>query len=220
MIVSSSKQENEGVVKYVCNFKQQGLPPIIFKAVEELSKWRQILYHNHLIGQDPLRYGGFGFGNLSIRLANSSGSFLITSTQTSGLPDLGPNQHYTVIQGYDLDANSLSAYGPTKPSSEALTHAAIYDFNVQVQAVFHAHSPAIWGSTKKLKIPATKRHVEYGTPQMAYEMQRLLKEGDTKAKRIISMLGHQDGIVTFGQTLDQAGENMLNYLQRASALKV
>jgi hypothetical protein len=33
-----------------------------------LNAWRKIMYMTALIGQDPARYGGYGFGNISCRL--------------------------------------------------------------------------------------------------------------------------------------------------------
>lgn len=210
-------QKSEGVIKYIGDFEIRDLSLDVLTAIADLDQWRQIFFDKNLIGQDPGRYGGFGFGNLSKRLDSQCGLFAITSSQTSGRPSLLRDQDYSVIKGYDLEANTLSAYGQKEASSEALTHAVIYDHDPLVQAVFHAHHPDIWKATEQLGIPATHPDIEYGTPQMAQEMQRLLRETDARDRRIISMLGHQDGIVTFGQTAEEAGEVMLYYLQGASA---
>lgn len=214
-----SIEGHEGVIKYISDFEVRSLSPDVLTAIVKLDQWRQVFFDNNLIGEDPDRYGGYGFGNLSKRLDPQCGLFAITSSQTSGLPFLQMDQDYSVIKSYDLVANTLSAYGLKEASSEALTHAVIYDYDPLVQAIFHAHHPGIWNATEQLGIPATHPGVEYGTPQMAQEMQRLLGETDAIDKRIISMLGHEDGIITFGQTADEAGAVMLNYLQKASDLK-
>jgi len=207
----------EGVVKYRCDFEQRDLPPEVLDAVSDLDHWRQIFFHHDLIGQDPNRYGGFGFGNLSKRLDPRFGRFIITATQTSGLSELLPAEHYSVIEDHEIESNSLTAYGHQPPSSEALTHAAIYEADFSIRAVFHAHHPVIWQATEGLAIPATRPNVAYGTPQMAQEMTELLIRTNARELGIISMLGHQDGVITFGETTEETGQTMLDYLDRSSS---
>lgn len=172
-----------------------------------------------LIGQDPARYDGAGFGNVSQRTEPQEGIFVITATQTGGIPKLNPHEHYALVTAYDLTANCVEALDYMAPSSEAMIHAAVYDCNSSVQAVFHAHTPYIWEATEVLEIPATKPDVEYGTPAMAREVERLLRETDVRAKGIFSMLGHQDGIMTFGSTPQEAGKIILAYLAKALDLQ-
>lgn len=206
-------QEQEGVIKYDPYFSERSLPLEVLLSLRELDHWRNDFYERGLIGNDPLRYGGYDYGNVSQRIDFWHGLFVITASQTGKLETLEPDTHYSIVTGYNLEANTLSAYGLKQASSEALTHAAIYNHDPSVQAILHAHHPGIWEATGQLKIPATCPDVEYGTPEMAKEMKRLLEETDARDKRIISMLGHEDGIVTFGKTLDEAGNTMLEYLE-------
>jgi hypothetical protein len=47
---------------------------------------------------------------------------------------------------------------------------------------------------------------------MAYEVQRLFDETDLANRRIFSMGGHEDGVVSFGQTAEAAGTILLDAL--------
>ena len=116
--------------------------------------------------------------------------------------------HTTVVTGE----------GPLKPSSESLTHGVIYELDQEVQWVMHAHSPHIWRQAGALQLPITDSDVTYGTPEMAAEVQRLFRETEVKARRIFSMGGHEDGIVSFGCTAEEAGTVLLTHLARALEL--
>ena len=61
----------------------------------------------------------------------------------------------------------------------------------------------------------TRADVAYGTPEMADEVRRLFCETDVRQLRIFGMAGHEDGIVTFGRTADEAGSAMLGALARS-----
>ena len=81
----------EGVIKFNLDFRAGPAPAQ--HEVAELNRWRQRLYALGLVGQDPARYEGLGFGNVSVRCP---GGFLVSGTQTGGLETLGP-QHYARV---------------------------------------------------------------------------------------------------------------------------
>jgi len=62
------------------------------------------------------------------------------------------------------------------------------------------------------KIPTSSPDVEYGTPEMAFEIHRLFKETDLSAKQILVMGGHEEGIISFGENLDEAGDIIIGYI--------
>jgi ribulose-5-phosphate 4-epimerase/fuculose-1-phosphate aldolase len=99
--------------------------------------------------------------------------------------------------------------GPIKASSESLTHAAIYRSDKKTNAIIHVHNLNIWTSLIDT-VPTTLKHVQYGTPEMAYEIMRLFKETNFREK-IIVMAGHKSGIITFGNNLKEAGKVLLDY---------
>jgi hypothetical protein len=96
-----------------------------------------------------------------------------------------------------------------------MTHCALYDLDSSVEYVFHVHSPGIWRNAGTFDIPGTKAGIEYGTPEMAEEMRRLFRESPARFRRIISLGGHEDGIISFGRSPEEAGLLILRYLARS-----
>jgi ribulose-5-phosphate 4-epimerase/fuculose-1-phosphate aldolase len=203
--------EAEGVIKFELYYRVA--EPVALTDLTELNAWRSRLWQLRLIGQDPRRYDGYGFGNVSMRhgactAERGKRAFLISGTQTGALPELDAC-HYSLVESYDTAANRVVARGPVKPSSESLTHGILYDLDTRIQAVLHVHSPDIWQATGSLGMPVTDASVTYGTPAMATEVERLFRETDVLHQRIFSMGGHEDGIVAFGQTVEEAGATLL-----------
>ncbi len=209
--------QQEGVVKFELKFRTGA--PLDIEPHRELNAWRKMLYLTQLIGQDAGRYEGYGFGNISQRVDpyDAPGPlrrFVITGTQTGGLTELS-GEHYTLVTECRPELNLIVAEGAIKPSSESLTHGTLYGLDDTLRFVMHAHSPHIWRHAAQLDIPCTLESVPYGTPEMAEEVRRLFRESSVKEKRIFSMAGHEDGVVTFGQTAEAAGSVMLIALARA-----
>ena len=203
--------KEEGVIKFDLRFTAG--PPVAMDALTELNTWRHILLKHALIGQDPARYEGYGFGNISQRNGDPGQSrgkrqFVISGTQTGHLEALD-NRHYACVTAYDAATNQVVAEGPVKPSSESMTHGVIYDLDNELRAVLHVHSPDIWKTAASQGTPVTSASVEYGTPEMSREVERLFYQTDVRRKGIFSMGGHEDGIVAFGQTMEEAGNILL-----------
>ena len=175
----------------------------------DLTKWRTELRREGLIGQDPARYDGLGYGNLSKRLGD--GTYLITGSQTGHLERLTMRE-FARITRFDPCQNLVCATGMFQPSSESMTHLAIYQINPAARHVFHAHVPEIWSAREELEIPVTDTCIECGTAEMFYEVQRLLADAENYQKGILAMGGHKDGIVTWGETADEAGLTLLSFL--------
>jgi ribulose-5-phosphate 4-epimerase/fuculose-1-phosphate aldolase len=96
-----------------------------------------------------------------------------------------------------------------------MTHAALYDAGPQIRCVLHAHSPTIWGRARELRLPTTDPAVPYGTPEMAAEVKRLYRETVLPERRILAMGGHDDGIIVFGRSPQEAGQVLLTWLAQA-----
>jgi hypothetical protein len=47
---------------------------------------------------------------------------------------------------------------------------------------------------------------------MATEVRRLFNDTDVRERKIFSMGGHEDGIVSFGTTVEEAGETLIRTL--------
>lgn len=189
-----------GVIKFNCNWiKAQPISPDLLIA---LNVWRTRM---HKLGFIGVNNEEIGYGNMSIRL--SGNQFIITGSATGKIKVLS-NKHYTKVVNYDLDKNSLTAEGPILASSESLTHAVIYECDKNVNAIIHIHNTKLWNELMN-KVPTTNKDVEYGTPAMAMEMKRLFNETDLSKQKILVMAGHQDGIISFGKDLNEAGNQLL-----------
>ncbi len=213
----------EGVIKFECLHEQGELSARAHGHLAvKLDSWRTILGHSALIGQDPARYEGAGFGNLSGRLNPPSlprgrRRFLISGTQTGQMEILGLDG-LCVVEDYDLEGNRVRSAGPVLPSSESLTHAAVYDLSAAIRFVFHVHSPRIWQQAKRLRLPETSEHVAYGTQDMALEVQRLYRDSNLSERGVLVMRGHEDGVMAFGHTAKAAGVAIMAELAAAYEL--
>jgi ribulose-5-phosphate 4-epimerase/fuculose-1-phosphate aldolase len=196
---------DEGYIKYQCNWINA--PPIAIEKLLEINCWRSRLYQLNLIGQYE---NGIGFGNISIR--DREKSFIVSGTSTGAIPSLN-EQHYTKVVDFDWEKNFLTCVGPIKASSESLTHAAIYQANPNINAVIHVHDRQLWENLLD-RVPTTSPNCAYGTPEMATEIIRLCREDRLKDLKIIAMSGHEEGIIAFGSSLDEAGDILLNYHRR------
>jgi hypothetical protein len=209
--------EKEGVIKFDLRFTAG--PAISMEILAELNNWRNILWQHALIGQDPARYDGYGFGNISQRIGaqdapEGSREFAISGTQTGRLNQLN-NYHYARVTACNADTNRVTANGPIMPSSESMTHGVIYDIDSELRAVLHVHSPDIWKRAAAQGIPMTRASIEYGTPEMSREVTRLFSQTDAREQGIFSMGGHEDGIIAFATSVEEAGNTLLTALAQS-----
>lgn len=194
-----------GVIKFNCKWIKGD--PLNSDLLIELNLWRDKMFDLGFIGVNE---DGIGYGNMSIRFQENQ--FIITGSATGKLKKL-TNEHYTKVVDYDLGKNSLTTVGPIIASSESLTHAVIYKYTKNINAVIHIHNKGLW---KKLmnKIPTTNKNVEYGTPEMAKEIIRLFDETNLNDQKILVMAGHEEGVISFGKDLNEAGNILLKSLNQ------
>lgn len=216
----TADEPQEGVIKFRADHREAPLSPRRFGALAAtLSAWREILRSLGMLGQEPSRYDGAAFGNVSGRIGPFPGArgarpFLITGTQTGGRRCVSLDD-YCVVTAYDAAANWVESYGAILPSSESLTHGALYDLSPHLRFVFHAHAPLLFSRAKALGIPTTAPDVPYGTPEMAEEMKRLWRESRLAEIGLCVMAGHEDGVVSFGRTAEEAGATLIRFFARA-----
>jgi ribulose-5-phosphate 4-epimerase/fuculose-1-phosphate aldolase len=203
----TNSPENEGVIQF--QLEHTAGPAPEHPAIADLQSWHTRLHALQIIGQDPDRYGGYAFGNMSVR--SEAGGFIISGTQTGGLPRLQA-QHYTEVIDYDIDANRVKSRGPIKPSSECMTHAAIYASEPTIQAVIHVHSPELWQAREHLYLRSTDASIGYGTPEMAHAVADIVQSSCHPQTGMLCMGGHVDGVVAWGESVEQAGALLLDTL--------
>lgn len=209
----------EGVIQFDLDYRETALDavgePLPFLAA--LDGWRAVLKRLGLIGRNPARYDGYGFGNLSHRLVAASGTaasaFVVSGSQTGERDFLG-HDGWALVRSWDLQTFQAEAQGPVPPSSESLTHALIYDMEPDIHCVLHVHSPDLWGAARNLELPRTGPDVDYGSPEMIHEVRNLFSLGLSDIG-VFAMAGHQDGIVAFGADVDDTCARLLTYLSRA-----
>lgn len=201
--------EREGVIQYQIQLERQPLQ-LDTRILKSLNQWRAWLKMRAWLGQDAHRYQGLGFGNLSVRTPDG---FLISASQTGALAALSSAEVSEVIEA-DPARNLVRARGQLAPSSEALTHAAVYQAQPLAQAVIHVHAPQLWQARHQLLYPQTCASIGYGTPAMAQAIGAYALQGE----RLIMMNGHTDGILTWGQDLIEASLELQWAQQRLASL--
>ncbi|HXR80655.1 MAG TPA: class II aldolase/adducin family protein [Saprospiraceae bacterium] len=194
---------DEGYIKFNCNWILSNDIPL--DKVAELNMWREIMYDKGWIGLYP---DGIGFGNISMRCDEKT--FLISGTATGGLPIL-TKSHYSLVTNYNLSTNTVTCMGPVKASSESLTHALIYECSAATNAVIHIHNLDLWNRLLH-HAPTSSENISYGTAEMANEIKRLFAETELREEKIIVMGGHQEGIISFGRDLEEAGSILIDRL--------
>ncbi len=183
-------------VKFACEHAATKITP--FDGLAELNAYRRKLLQLGLIGVDA---NGIGLGNLSIRNGTTH-KFYITGSATGGKPELTLADCARVV-AYDFKQNWLRCEGTAIPSSESLTHAAIYESDTNARSIIHCHDSKLWAALLN-QAPTSSKAVDYGTPEMAYEVMRLFKVTDVQSRKILVMAGHEGGLVAFGKDLEEA----------------
>ncbi|MDZ4843916.1 MAG: class II aldolase/adducin family protein [Chitinophagales bacterium] len=186
---------DEGYIKFDLRWQQTAL--LLKETTSEIVRYRNSCFQRKYIGITE----GVGYGNISIRYQNSN-QFIISGTQTGGLKRLSA-RHFTMVTKIDFANNSVACNGPVKASAESLTHAIFYALDKNIQSVIHIHHHAMWEKLK-YKVPTTSEATPYGTIEMCKEVERLYSSSDLKEKKLLVMAGHQDGIISFGQNLEEA----------------
>jgi L-ribulose-5-phosphate 4-epimerase len=181
-------------IKFSCECVAAGVTS--FGGLAQLNECRRKLLRLHLIGVDP---HGIGFGNLSVR-DDATDHFYITGSATGGIHELTVANCAKVV-ACDFERNRVRYEGSATPSSESLTHAAIYRSNAGLGAVIHCHDSKLWATVLN-QAPTTSKVAEYGTPELAYEIMQLFS--GTQVPEIIVMAGHEGGILSFGKDLEKA----------------
>lgn len=193
---------DEGYVKFDSVLLDAPPPPEW--EVEEANRWRDRLYGKGLIGAYD---DGIGYGNISTR-NRLAGEFLITGTGTGSLPMLFP-EHFVRVVDYNIPGNRVVCAGTIHASSESMTHAAVYACDPGIGAVVHVHAADHW---RRLlgTIPTTSAAAAYGTPDMAAEILRLYRATDFPSRGVMAMAGHEEGLLSFGADLEEAGARLLD----------
>ena len=184
----------EGYVKYSAEHRMA--PAMEVPHWAELNEART---HLHRLGLVGVLSNGVGFGNLSIRFRGNE--FIISGTATGASPVLGPDG-YCLISSFDLKQNHVVSTGPVQPSSESMTHGAVYRSCSGANCVIHIHSRAIFDGMIRDRYPATPENAAYGTPEIALAIGKCVHELGKDEGRIV-LLGHDEGVIAYSPSVEK-----------------
>lgn len=194
----------EGVIKFKLTLKRAPAPEM--NQVVALEKWRALLFKLGLVGEYPIDH--IGYGNLSSRLSKKT--FIITGSQTGHLAHLQAH-HYSKVIDCDLKKGSVTAEGLIPPSSESLTHFGMYQANSSINYVFHVHHNKLWEIMINGDYDSIEENVAYGTQEMAEAAAQVMQK---KSSGLFVMKGHEDGIISYGATAEEAGRLLLELYRK------
>jgi ribulose-5-phosphate 4-epimerase/fuculose-1-phosphate aldolase len=197
----------EGVIKFNCQWTRSA--PLDESLIIELNAFRDKLYTLGLLGVKD----GIGYGNISVRSLGTE--FIITGSGTGTLNTL-TSEHYAMVTDYNINKNTVCSTGSIVASSESLTHAMVYEKAVDANAVIHAHHFNIWKNLLA-NFPSTASDIQYGTPEMANEIARLFDRHNLSHHKRFAMAGHHEGVVCFGNSLEEAAEILLQELAKVKS---
>lgn len=197
---------DDGVIKFKLTLKRAPAPEM--KEVIALEKWRALFFKLGMIGEYPIEK--VGFGNLSSRVIKKT--FIITGSQTGHLAHLQAH-HYTKVIECDLKKGIVTAEGLIPPSSESLTHYGIYEANSQINCIFHVHHAALWKKMSEGNFDSISDEILYGSQDMANASQELI---GNKTSGIFVMKGHDEGIISYGSSAEEAGKLILDLYRKLS----
>lgn len=202
----------DGYIKFACHIISEKIevPGSLF---DPLNFWREEMWQKSFIGAYP---DGVGFGNISVRVPQSD-QFYISGSATGGIPELD-QIHYPLVERCDLSQNAIWCRGVVPASSESMSHAAIYSCDPEIGSVVHIHTRKLWDKYLNV-LPTTSENIEYGTPEMAYEIIRLMGLPETQNRKVFVMGGHAEGIIAFGKTVEEAARRILNLEEERTKVK-
>lgn len=194
---------DDGVIKYKIDWTDTDC--ITESEIKTINFYRQLLWQKKLIGEDE---NGIGYGNISFRDPKNAAHFIVSGTQT-GKHEWLKNTQYAKVTYWNIKNNSIFCQGKTKASSEALTHANLYQKVTDCQVVIHIHNSFIWHSYYNI-FPTTSKEIVYGSPEMAETVQFLISKNNSKLfSNILIMGGHQDGVLAYGNDFDSVTQQLI-----------
>ena len=137
-------------------------------------------------------------GNLSFRTPNG---FIITATGFA----LRAAEKDNLIEVLKVEKEDglilVQVKGRGIPSKESVLHAWVYDLRPEIKAIFHVHDNLVLESADELKLLHTEVEQLGGSYELAKEVYKLL----SKTKDIKYAVLKNHGVISFGETIEEAG---------------
>jgi len=193
---------NEGYTKFAVHLTEGDLPAN--PALYRLNEVRTELHDLGLIG---VLFSGVGYGNVSVRLDESE-RFIISGTATGSKRVLALTD-YCLVDSFNVRRNEVFCTGRIQASSESMSHGSVYQANPAITCVIHIHSRAVFRFMLENEYPRTSKLAAYGTPEIAEETVRLVRDTGT-ARGIFVMAGHEDGVIAYGDDIESVRQLLLD----------
>lgn len=201
----SAREAKEGVVRYCAQHEVCLLNSEEEALTFDLSTVRTVFHDMGLIGEYA---EGVSYGNISRRMG-IDGRFIITGTGTGASRHLGVDG-FAVVDRWIAEENRVESHGPCRPSSEAMTHGAIYAARPDAGCVIHVHSPQMFHTLLAGTIPRTPKGVAYGTPAMAAAVMEVV--ASMPEAGLFVTAGHEDGVFAFAPSVEEAAQCLLDQI--------
>ena len=85
--------------------------------------------------------------------------------------------------------------------------------------MIHGHSPEIWRNTATLNLPHVSADIPYGTVAMAQAVEQLFQSASLQQTGLFTMMGHEDGVVSFGGNMQAAAWELMKCLALAIGIE-
>ena len=195
----------EGYVKFSVRLREADIEAP--DRLEALNSVRTELFDLGMIGILP---DGVGFGNVSIKEAGAD-VFFISGTATGGKRILYVSD-YCRVDACSAERNEVQCTGRIRASAETLSHDAVYRANPEIACVIHVHHKPLFLNLLVSTCPATSPDAEYGTPEMAHNIEAIIKAQETP-EGILVMTGHEDGVLSWGRTVAEAYDVLMKHFK-------
>lgn len=196
---------DEGYVKFKFEFLGTQTPSQ--DELQDLIDLRAFLFDLGLIGYSE----GISFGNISKRVEGRK--FIISASNTGKFRFISP-EYFVYIATVDLERNLVRCVGKNPPSSETITHYAVYETFPRANFVVHFHNLKIWSDLKN-RVITTPENAGFGTVELAMSILELKNKFPTNTKKgIIVLGGHKSGIIAFGENPDRLKVEIQNLFQK------
>lgn len=190
----------EGLIQFNCNLKHENIDNN--EIISAINECRTRLFDLGLIGVDE---NGQGYGNISTRTLGNK--FIITASQT-GKYRILESEHFILVEKCNFLENQVCAMGKNIPSSESLTHGAVYESDNAIGAVIHIHYKKLWDYCMDKKFISTPDETGFGSVKLANAIIFLFKNSRIREQKIFAMGGHESGVITFGRDLQDAEKTL------------
>lgn len=116
-------------------------------------------------------------------------------------------EHWALVESFNLEQNSVQAVGMTDASSESMSHGAIYKTSPETNVVIHIHNKEIFEHMLTFDYLKTPEDIPFGTPDLAVAIENVVKQRG-EADGIFVTAGHDEGVVAYGRTLEEAYDHI------------